>query len=830
MKKIFSFIAILSLLLTSCEGFDMGSIGKVEDLFSQADLSKLDGFKAEGGFVKLPFTAKYDWEAETRSSWIDVSPKSGYAGEEVNLRIELEENTSTSERNGVVNIKMSNGTNYDIPVRQLGAEKVEEPSVLELVDGAYYEIDAEGGELEVMINTNVDEYDIFIPKSGREWLSHTDTRAMRSETIVFTATKNEENVSRETTVTLSYGKEEIEFVIYQEAAPQGGNEDETVLELVEGENYYINPDGGDIDIKVRSNVAYTVEVPADAAWLHQVTSRAAVTESIVTLYADKNDSGVKRIANVTLKYSDSVAVSFFVTQEAAQQGGEEEKATIDVSPKVINLGADGGSQNISVTSNAQWSVSCTEPGVSIYPTSGKGNGTVAISIGNTTGKRTFYIDFAATLGDSTAKASVSVSQDANATEMTPGEHQQYLEQVGLRLLSYFNPEDSRALATSVNDLANAGGLDFYLEEPTRSVNSASGVKFAKALATNIMGLTRFSASSAVRLSTTVILPWEDGTYSLDEYKGKQYLFNYATGKWKESSLGNVNKIVAIWGTSVATLTWEEGTSSWEGFINLEDKAKAENIPSAINLAITVDGNTELTTAINIQVPTNYSIETQTVVWLKGDYNFSVVAKADRKGVEGSVVVSKRNEKLLSGGGKVAINDLTDSKNWFTEYTDEWFDGFEWHYDTYTWLNYEYAIDQVKTGSAYATVLDVALQAEGNLRTIIDEFKKIEDYDSTKEQAEQLSNIINANASALLYYTGNNEKIADVIAEASAYKRWYWDENTGTEGEKLYYDPMPVLVFTDGVKYAIDEYFTEQGFGSLIEAAEELLDKYIGLVD
>ena len=731
MKKIFSFIAILSLLLMGCEGFNMGQAGKVEDLFSAADLAKLDGFPAEGGSVNLPFTPDFDWEASANRSWIGISPERGTAGQEMNLKVSLAANPDSAVREGTVFVELANGIDYKIQVRQLGANGAEEP-ILELVDGRTYDINKNGGNLNVTVRTNI-EYNVVIPANAQSWLTVADTRAIREDVLTFTALKN--------------------------------------------------------------------------------------------------DSGKVREAKVSLTYADGKSLDFYITQEAADQGQEEEQASISVSPKTISIGAEGGLQSITVTSNAAWSVTCNESNVSISPRSGSGNGSVTVSIPAATASRSFSIDFEADNGNSTAKASVAVSQSVNGgdTGMTPGEHQDYLEQTGLRLLTYFNPEDSRALATSIMDLVDAGGFDFYLEEPTRSTNSTKGAKFAKKLGSSVLGVTRFSPEAAVRLSTTLILPWEDGEYNLNDYKGKQYIFNYQTGKWAESVISSANEAVAIWGTSVATLTWVEGTNSWEGFINYEDKAKVENIPSAINLEIKVNNRVELSTVINISVPTNYSIETQSVVSLNGGYNFSVTAKADRRGVESSVVVSKGKEKLATAGGQVLINDMTDSQNWFTKYTEEWFDGYEWHYDTYNEFNIDYPINNVKTGSAYATILDIGLNAQGDLRKIIDEGKKIENI-SSYDGSLLLSNYINSNASALLYYTGSMEKIADIKAEPVAYEDWYWDDTTNSESIKTYYDPMPVLVFTDGSKFAVDEYFTEVAFGNLIDAAEALMDKYIELVD
>ena len=45
-----------------------------------------------------------------------------------------------------------------------------------------------------------------------------------------------------------------------------------------------------------------------------------------------------------------------------------------------------------------------------------------------------------------------------------------------------------------------------------------------------------------------------------------------------------------------------------------------------------------------------------------------------------------------------------------------------------------------------------------------------------------------------------------------------------------YNPSPVLIFKDGSKFAVDEFFTEVAFGDLIDAAESLFDQYVDLVE
>ena len=728
MKKIFSFIAVLSLLMMGCEGFDLGQGGKIEDIISAIDLAKLDGVSGEGGSITIPFKPQFDYEVYANKEWISVSPEVGTSTDEF-LTITIKRNETGAERSGTIYLELSNNTIFKIPVLQkpLSGETPEpEQPVLELVGGSTYNIDGSGGNLSVRVQTNT-EYDVVIPSNATSWLSVADTRAMREDVLTFTATKNDTGAARSATVKLVYSGNEVSFTIDQEALAQ--------------------------------------DKPVEAQ--------------------------------------------------------------ISVSPKTASVSGEGETLTVTVTSNVAWNATCSVAGVSISPLSGNGNGSANITVPATTEARTITVDFVASNATSSATASVVISQSAKEVKptLTPGEHQDYLEKTGLRLLEYFNPEDSRALIISITDMIEAGGFDFELEASTRTTQAGASKaqRLAKRLVSSLLGITRFSPESIVRLSTTLILPEDDGTYTLNDYKGKQYIFNYQTGKWKESLVSNENKITAIWGTSVATLTWVDSDSSWEGYVDYNYKAKVENIPSKVNFEIMVDNKLQFSTAVELTIPSNYAVQTKSNIWLNGDYKFIVLAEADRTGAGGSVVMSKGDTTLATAGGAVAINDMTDSKNWWEKYYCEWCEDF------HTDFNWDYAPNYVKTGTAYATIFDVCLQAEGNLRTIIDQGKKIEDT-SSYDGATLLSNYINSNASALLYYTGSKEKIADIKSEPVAYEGWYWDDASQSEKLKTYYDPMPVLVFTDGSKFAVDDYFTEIAFGNLIDAAEALWESYEGLVE
>lgn len=97
----------------------------------------------------------------------------------------------------------------------------EEPIFVTDVDGNYV-VSADGGVVEVSVATNL-EYTVAIPEDAKSWVSHTDTRGIRQETIVFTIAKNSVAQSRTATVNmLNTGGEVLESVVFVQNA---GNED-----------------------------------------------------------------------------------------------------------------------------------------------------------------------------------------------------------------------------------------------------------------------------------------------------------------------------------------------------------------------------------------------------------------------------------------------------------------------------------------------------------------------------------------------------------------------------------------------------------------------------
>ena len=78
-------------------------------------------FNAQGGTSQVSFKTSHDWTASSNQNWISLSRMSGTSSN-ANFIISVGENTSTSQRTGVVTI-ISNSKSYKINVTQKGASE-----------------------------------------------------------------------------------------------------------------------------------------------------------------------------------------------------------------------------------------------------------------------------------------------------------------------------------------------------------------------------------------------------------------------------------------------------------------------------------------------------------------------------------------------------------------------------------------------------------------------------------------------------------------------------------------------------------------------------------
>lgn len=138
-----------------------------------------------------------------------------------------------------------------------------------------------------------------------------------------------------------------------------------------------------------------------------------------------------------------------------------------------------------------------------------------------------------------------------------------------------------------------------------------------------------------------------------------------------------------------------------------------------------------------------------------------------------------------------------------------------------WDDYLYA--EVAKADSFEANLDIIgeIQVKGSCS---DAFEAAESLDliwdalynsGSETDAERHLNNLNSKIDFNVYYDGGSKKQASVEFDLQCYK---YDADE-------YWSLIPVIVFNDGSKYKIEEFFTENAFGDLIESFEAFCESF-----
>lgn len=213
----------------------------------------------------ISFSATANWNAEIindrADGWLSVSPQSGAAGN-ASITIKANDNDTADERSASVCIK-AGGTQKTINVVQKQKDAL-------TVTSSKFEVDADGSKVQIEVKANID-FDYSIEESAKDWIMYVGTRAMKSSTLTFDVIENDSSEKREGKIYIQSDEFNEVVTIYQ-----AGNGHAIVI----SKNEYIVPSEGEtITVEVKSNIDVNVEIPAEAEWISENTTRATSTNT-----------------------------------------------------------------------------------------------------------------------------------------------------------------------------------------------------------------------------------------------------------------------------------------------------------------------------------------------------------------------------------------------------------------------------------------------------------------------------------------------------------------------------------------------------------------------
>lgn len=298
------------------------------------DISSSD-FTTDGGSNTISFTTSEPWTAEVLNSradaWCSVSPTSGKAGD-AEITVTTTPNDTPDNRSASIILK-AGSTQKTITVSQKQKDAL-------TVTSDKFEVSAEGGEVTIEVKANID-FEYTISEKAKAWIASADSRALKTTTLVFDVSANEDTEKREGSITITSGSFKETVTVYQEG---------TVPVITLTQNEFVVPSAGDvIAVEVKSNVDVEVELPAEIDWLSEDKSRAMSTNTYYFIVAESGEYEQReaeiKFTNKKNELSETVKVV------------QVQKDAIVVAKNEYEMDVEGGALDFEIQTNVDVAVS-----------------------------------------------------------------------------------------------------------------------------------------------------------------------------------------------------------------------------------------------------------------------------------------------------------------------------------------------------------------------------------------------------------------------------------------------------------------------------------------
>lgn len=372
------------LFVLACVMLIAASCGKkVNVAFTTAEVN----VAAEGGEVISSLTSNGDWTVDSNPEWITVSPT--YGSGDTPLALTVSANEEQAVRSGEVKVS-SKDNSAVLTVTQAFMEKYLRVNP----DGIT--TDRFGGSFEIEVESNVAWTLSELPN----WVTASVTEGTNNGHIVMEIAPINGEVSedRSATLTFSGGGIDVFFMVVQTK--------ETSLGFsVSPMELEIPYEGGTRSLSVTSNIPWTAFTKVD--WI-TISPDSGNGNAEVTVNVAENTELVGRDEIIQFEYTfpdaSTGSVSVLVRQEAAP-----DPHFLTVSPKEFSFGKNGGTAEITVECDIDWTADLQSNWVSLSANSGMGNATVTLTVAPNNVTEPRSLDFWFVSGNH--KENVVVSQE-----------------------------------------------------------------------------------------------------------------------------------------------------------------------------------------------------------------------------------------------------------------------------------------------------------------------------------------------------------------------------------------------------------------------------------
>ena len=309
---------------------------------------------AEGESVEVTLTSNGDWTVDVCPEWLTVNPTSGNGNATLMFTAPLNDTEAT--RSGEVHVSTKDNA-ASLTVTQ---EAVEKDYII--VSPELIESEAEGGIFTLTVSSNCD----WRANTSAEWISCEPASGNGNGTVMMTLLPIEGDIEfREANVVFSgAGSELIPVRVIQHAGEQ-------IYVTIDPSTLSFNYDGGTQSVSVLSNDSWTATTDAD--WFSLGTTSGNGNDE-VTVTVSENEMQEARVGIVTFLSEAGGSSQLTIKQEAAP-----DPHYLEVTPMAVTIDKDGGSADITISCDEDWTVMVEENWVSLSTTTGSGNGTFTVT-------------------------------------------------------------------------------------------------------------------------------------------------------------------------------------------------------------------------------------------------------------------------------------------------------------------------------------------------------------------------------------------------------------------------------------------------------------------
>ena len=305
------------------------------ELAAGTDLNPV--ISTDGGTLSVTFNASTAWSAQAvndrADGWCSVSPSSGNAGA-ATITITAKANTEPDERSASINIKAGTAA-QTIKVTQKQKDAL-------TVTASTFEVPAEGKDINIEVKANVN-VTYKIDQQCSDWIKYVSTKALKTSTLTFAVSKNENVEKREGKIIIGEGALSDTIKIFQ-----AGEAPSIVLNKDE---YIAKSAGETFAIEVASNVDVNINIlhpDGSPTWLqeHKTKTMSTNTYYFTAATNEEYDNREARIvfANKENNLSDTVKVI------------QLQKDAIVLAKNVYEIDNKGGNISIEVAHNIDYKV------------------------------------------------------------------------------------------------------------------------------------------------------------------------------------------------------------------------------------------------------------------------------------------------------------------------------------------------------------------------------------------------------------------------------------------------------------------------------------------